>query len=105
MRSLLPGSSQVWELSGVRLLMAIFMIMKNRLDRTVRSFRYTGKLARAIRKPPKVFFYDNADVSGDDGARFENLVPRTCSSEFSLLKSTRAIAMSCDIFVTKRAAR
>lgn len=35
---------------------------------------YTGKLARAIRKPPKVFFYDNADVIGDDGARFENLV-------------------------------
>lgn len=35
---------------------------------------YSANLARAIRKPPKVFFYDNADVLGDDGARFENLV-------------------------------
>ncbi len=50
------------------------------LDVLARSFlcfivpTYTAKLARAIRKPPKVFFYDNADVIGDDGARFENLV-------------------------------
>ena len=35
---------------------------------------YTGKLARAIHKPPKVYFFDNADVEGDNGARFENLV-------------------------------
>ena len=25
-------------------------------------------------KPPKVFFFDNADVIGEEGARFENLV-------------------------------
>jgi len=35
---------------------------------------YTQNLPRAILKPPKVYFYDNADVIGDDGARFENLV-------------------------------
>ncbi len=35
---------------------------------------FTRKLPRAIRKPPKVFFFDNADVLGDEGARFENLV-------------------------------
>ncbi len=35
---------------------------------------YTRSLPRAILKPPKVFFFDNADVIGDDGARFENLV-------------------------------
>jgi predicted AAA+ superfamily ATPase len=35
---------------------------------------YTKKISRAIQKPPKVFFFDNADVLGDDGARFENLV-------------------------------
>lgn len=35
---------------------------------------YSTNLARAIRKPPKVFFFDNADVLGDEGARFENLV-------------------------------
>ena len=35
---------------------------------------YTRSLPRAIRKPPKVYFYDNADVVRDPGARFENLV-------------------------------
>ena len=35
---------------------------------------YTKSLPRAIQKPPKVYFFDNADVIGDEGARFENLV-------------------------------
>ncbi len=35
---------------------------------------YTVNLARSLQKPFKVYFYDNADVEGDDGARFENLV-------------------------------
>lgn len=35
---------------------------------------YTRSLPRAIRKPPKVYFFDNADVLGDQGQRFENLV-------------------------------
>lgn len=35
---------------------------------------YSGKLSRTLSKPPKVYFYDNGDVLGDEGARFENLV-------------------------------
>jgi len=35
---------------------------------------YTQRLPRAVQKPPKIYFYDNADVIGDEGARFENLV-------------------------------
>ena len=35
---------------------------------------YTKSLPRAILKPPKVYFFDNGDVLGDEGARFENLV-------------------------------
>lgn len=35
---------------------------------------FTRNLPRAILKPPKVYFFDNADVLGDEGARFENLV-------------------------------
>ena len=35
---------------------------------------YSSKMNRALVKPPKVYFYDNADVKGDIGARFENLV-------------------------------
>ncbi len=35
---------------------------------------YTKSLPRAIQKPPKVYFFDNGDVIGDEGAIFENLV-------------------------------
>lgn len=35
---------------------------------------WTRNLPRAVVKPPKVYFYDNMDVIGDEGARFENLV-------------------------------
>jgi predicted AAA+ superfamily ATPase len=35
---------------------------------------YTKNLPRAVIKPPKVFFYDNGDVMGNEGAVFENLV-------------------------------
>ena len=39
---------------------------------SVRS--YTKSLPRAVLKPPKVYFFDNGDVLGNEGARFENLV-------------------------------
>ncbi|MBP9750104.1 MAG: ATP-binding protein [Candidatus Pacebacteria bacterium] len=35
---------------------------------------YTHKIARAILKEPKVYFYDTGLVKGGDGVRFENLV-------------------------------
>ena len=35
---------------------------------------YTKSLPRAVLKPPKVYFFDNADVLGDEELRFENLV-------------------------------
>lgn len=35
---------------------------------------FTRALPRAVVKPPKVYFFDNADTIGDEGARFENLV-------------------------------
>lgn len=35
---------------------------------------YSKKVARSLQKPFKVFFYDNAEVEGDEGAKFENLV-------------------------------
>lgn len=35
---------------------------------------YTHKVPRSLQKPFKVFFFDNADVDGDQGAKFENLV-------------------------------
>ncbi len=35
---------------------------------------YTKSLPRSVQKAPKIYFFDNADVIGDEGARFENLV-------------------------------
>lgn len=35
---------------------------------------HVGKLPRATQKPIKVYFFDNSDVIGDEGALFENLV-------------------------------
>lgn len=37
-------------------------------------YPYTRNIPRAVQKPPKVYFFDNGDVIGDQGARFENLV-------------------------------
>lgn len=39
---------------------------------------YAAKsLSRSLSKAPKLYFYDNADVIGDDGQRLENLVATT----------------------------
>ncbi len=35
---------------------------------------YTAKISRAILKPKKIYFFDNMDIRGDEGMRFENLV-------------------------------
>jgi predicted AAA+ superfamily ATPase len=38
---------------------------------------YTRSISRAILKPPKVYFFDNADTIDEQGARFENLIATT----------------------------
>jgi predicted AAA+ superfamily ATPase len=35
---------------------------------------YSSNIGRAILKEPKLYFFDNALVQGDEGVRFENLV-------------------------------
>lgn len=47
---------------------------------------YTNNLPRAVVKPPKVFFYDNADVIGEQGAIFENLVATQLLKKIHLLE-------------------
>lgn len=37
-------------------------------------YPYSKQIPRSIQKPPKVYFYDNADVNDQSGARLENLV-------------------------------
>lgn len=47
---------------------------------------YTKRLPRAILKPPKVYFYDNGDVIGDEGMRFENLVATSLLKRIQFLE-------------------
>jgi predicted AAA+ superfamily ATPase len=47
---------------------------------------YSHSLPRAVLKPPKVYFFDNADVLGDDGARFENLIATTLLKRLHFLE-------------------
>ncbi len=47
---------------------------------------YTKSLPRAVLKPPKVYFFDNSDVLGDEGPRFENLIATTLLKRLHFLE-------------------
>lgn len=50
------------------------------LERMYVLFRvspYSRNIARALVKPPKVYFFDNGDVTDEEGPRFENLIAAT----------------------------
>lgn len=47
---------------------------------------YTQSLPRAIQKPPKAYFFDNGDILGEEGARFENLVASTLLKRLHFLE-------------------
>jgi len=47
---------------------------------------YTRSLPRAVLKPPKVYFFDNADVRAGEGERFENLVATSLLKRLQFLE-------------------
>ncbi len=47
---------------------------------------YTTSIPRAVLKPPKVYFFDNADVIGDEGATFENLIATSLLKRINFLE-------------------
>lgn len=47
---------------------------------------FSRSLPRAVLKAPKVYFYDNGDVLGDEGAVFENLVAATLIKRLHFLE-------------------
>lgn len=49
-------------------------------------YPYTHNIPRSILKPPKVYFYDNADVLGNHGMRLENLVATTLLKRLQFLE-------------------
>lgn len=51
-----------------------WLVLIERMYITFAVYPFTQQVLRSILKPPKVYFYDNADVLSSEGARFENLV-------------------------------
>lgn len=51
-----------------------WLVLIEKLYLAFAIYPYTKNLPRSVQKPPKVYFYDNADVTHDEGARLENLV-------------------------------
>ena len=45
-------------------------------------------VSRAVLKPPKAYFFDNGDVSGDEGARFENFVASSLLKRLHFLEDS-----------------
>ncbi len=54
----------------------LWLDLLNRMYLCFSVFPYTKDLLRAVRKPQKVYFFDNADLilEKDEGPRFENLI-------------------------------
>ena len=50
---------------------------------------YTKSLPRAVKKPPKVYFFDNGDVLSDEGTRFENLVATSLLKRLHYLEDSQ----------------
>ncbi len=55
-------------------------------------YPYTEKIPRSIIKPPKVYFYDNADTLSDDDARLENLVATSLLKQLHLVEDYEGYA-------------
>lgn len=60
------GISPITAAKWIKILEKMYLIF------TVRG--YDRKLTRAVHKPIKVYFFDNAEVRGDESQQFENLV-------------------------------
>ena len=62
---------------------------------------YAGTLSKSIRKQPKYYFYDTANVEGDDGAKFENLVANALLKNLHFKEDTKGIHTQLHYIKTK----
>ena len=67
-------------------------------------FPYHKGMARALVKPPKVYFFDNMDVEGDEGSRFENCVATHLRKRLDFLEDSTGHAYALH-YVRDREAR
>ncbi|MBN2444108.1 MAG: ATP-binding protein [Spirochaetales bacterium] len=52
---------------------------------------YSKKISRSLHKAPKYYFYDTAQVSGDNGPKIENIVACALLKELHSLEDTKGI--------------
>ncbi len=53
---------------------------------------YSKKISRTLSKQPKIYFYDNGDVLGDEGARFKNLVATHLLKHIQFLEDSEGLS-------------
>ncbi len=62
---------------------------------------YSTKISRTLLKEPKIYFYDNGQVVGDEGAKFENLVATALLKELHLLEDLKGRTTGLHYLKTK----
>jgi predicted AAA+ superfamily ATPase len=65
------------------------------------STGYSGSIARALLKEPKVYFFDTALIEGDEGVKFENLAALTLAKQAAADEDIRGISASLRYVRTK----
>jgi predicted AAA+ superfamily ATPase len=60
-----------------------------------------GKVARALLKSPKLYFFDTGLVKGDEGVRFENAVAAMLLKHVEFLQDTRGVDIALHYLRTK----
>lgn len=58
-------------------------------------------IARSLSKEPKIYFYDNGMVIGDEGARLENLVAVSLLKHLNFIEDTKGLATTLRTMRTK----
>ena len=62
---------------------------------------YSAKLTRSLLKEPKIYFYDNGQVVGDEGTKFENLVAGALLKELHSLEDLKGKSTALHYLKTK----
>ena len=83
----------------------LWLSVLNRMYICFSIWPYTKNVNRSILKPPKVYFFDNADVIGDnEGPRFENLIACHLLKKIDYLRDSQGV--SCELmYIADKEAR
>ena len=72
----------------------LWLEILNRMYLCFSILPYTKNLPRAVQRPPKVYFFDNADIVSekDEGPRFENLIATHLLKKIHYLEDSRGVS-------------